>query len=115
LNFVSVSNATAVNVSVLNGDDLFFGVSLTVTEKNAQNVKLPSDKNVYGVEEVDKWLKSIDMNKLKKIIADLPFGELIGEIDDITDLGNLFSGSSAEDDFYYDDDYYYDEDDYFGY
>ena len=115
LNFASVAKATAVDVNILNGDDVFLGVCFAVNEKDAKTVKLPSDKNVYDADEAEKWLESIDMKKLQKILADLPFADLIGDLDNITDLGDLFSGSSAEDENYYGDDYYYNDDDYFGY
>lgn len=115
LNFASVAKATAVDVNILNGDDVFLGVCFAVNEKDAKTVKLPSDKNIYDADEAEKWLESIDMKKLQKILADLPFADLIGDLDNITDLGDLFSGSSAEDDNYYGDDYYYNDDDYFGY
>ena len=66
LGFKTSKESGEISVNLISGEEVFVGLTFAGKEVASSPIELPDEANVYGEEEIDKWLEGIDTEALIK-------------------------------------------------
>ena len=88
--FESEKSSFGVKLNVLTGSDVLIGCSLKISDYSGSGT---TPENSVSVENIDRWINTIDTQKIIEELSDTAIGELVDMfMGDLGDLGGLMGG-----------------------